>query len=124
MQLGFTTGRQFAAEEVGLRRQWILFVYSAALAVGSHTYSPADTMSIRPTLTGLGDVVATRYVRHLYENFYAKGLKDLKSINLEMTFVTAGTDEAAKTPTEKVMLSQAARFALTAFDLLSPKSKA
>jgi hypothetical protein len=41
-------------------------------------------------LTGLGDVVATRYVRHLYENFYAKGQKDLKSINLEMTFVTAG----------------------------------
>ena len=35
-----------------------------------------------------------------------------------------GTDEAAKTPTEKAMLSQAARFALTAFDLLSPKSKA
>jgi len=113
-QLGFGAGRQFAAEEVALRRQWIAFVYAAAVAMGTHS----------PEFTSAGDLSTLRYVRNLYNNFYRKGQRDLKSINLEMTFMTAGTDEAAKTPTEKAMLSQAVRVALTAFDQLSLRDPA
>ena len=113
--LGFggSGGRQFQAEEVGLRRQWILFVYAAALAVGSHA----------PEFSSPADLATLRYVRNLYENFYQRGQRDLSSINLEMTFNVAGTEEAAKTPTEKAMLSQAVRFALAAFDQLSLKKR-
>jgi hypothetical protein len=112
--LGFgAAGRKFQAEEVGLRRQWILFVYAAALAIGSH----------KPQFSSPGDLSTLRYVRNLYENFYAKGQRDLSCIKLEMTFAVAGTEEAAKTPTEKAMLSQAVRFALAAFDQLSLKKR-
>ena len=79
--LGFgSAGRTFQAEEVGLRRQWILFVYAAALAIGSH----------EPQFSSPGDLSTLRYVRNLYENFYAKGQRDLSSIKLEMTFAVAG----------------------------------
>ena len=108
-QLGFAQGRQFAAEEVALRRQWILFVYAAALAVGSHA----------PEFSSPGDLAALSYVRNIYNNFWKKGQRDIKSINLEMTLMTAESNLAAKTPTEKAMLSQALRFALTAFNQLS-----
>ena len=108
-QLGFATGRKFAAEEVALRRQWIVFVYAAAVAMGTHS----------PEFTSPGDLSTLRYVRNLYSNFYRKGQREIKKINLEMTFLTAGTDEAAQTPTEKAMLSQAVRVALTAFDQLT-----
>ena len=110
---GAAGGRQFQAEEVGLRRQWILFVYAAALAVGSHA----------PEFSSPADLATLRYVRNLYENFYEKGQRDLSSINLELTFNIAGTEQAAKTPTEKAMLSQAVRFALAAFDQLSLKKR-
>ena len=33
------------------------------------------------------------------------GQQDEESINLEMTFLTAGTDEASQTPTAKTLLS-------------------
>jgi len=107
-QMGFASGRQFAAEEVNLRRQWIVFVYAAALVVRTHS----------PEFSSAGDLAALSYVRNLHANFYAKGQRDLKSINMELTFITAGTEEAAKTPEEKAMLSQAMRFALAAFDRL------
>ena len=111
-QLGFTgteDGRQFAAEEVALRRQWIVFVYAAALCVGSHA----------PEFSSAGDLAALSYVRNIYNNFWKKGQRDVKSINMEMTFATAESNLAAQSPTEKAMLSQALRFALTAFDRLS-----
>jgi len=105
-QMGFGAGRQFSAEEVSLRRQWIVFVYAAALTVGVHS----------PEFSSAGDLAALSYVRNLHANFYSKGAKNLKAINMEMTFLTAGTEEAAKSETEKAMLSQAVRFALAAFD--------
>lgn len=110
-QLGFSAGRQFAQEEVALRRQWIVFVYAAALAVGSHA----------PEFSSPGDLAALTFVRRLHASFYAKGQRDLRSIGMEMEFLTAGTDQAARTPAEKAMLSQAARFALSAFGQLSSK---
>ena len=54
-----------------------------------------------PELSSTGDLADLRYVRNLFNNLSKKGQRDLKSINLEMTFLTAGTDETAQTPTEK-----------------------
>lgn len=61
-QMGFSQGRQFAAEEVALRRQWIVFVYAAALAVGSHA----------PEFSSAGDLASLSYVRNIFNNFWNK----------------------------------------------------
>ena len=73
-QMGFSQGRQFAAEEVALRRQWIVFVYAAALAVGSHA----------PEFSSMSDLASLSYVRNIYNNFWKKAHSHLtQSIDQE-----------------------------------------